>query len=89
VNLLDAVESTVALREFAKAFPDPQQKSPAPNQAQLDGLLSLKTEFTNLQKAVNMDLVRYPYLGHILDQGNVDIRLAERWGAALRAAASK
>jgi len=88
-NLLDAMEPTVALREFAKAFPDPQQKSPVPTSVQLDDLLRQKTEFTKLQKAVNMDLVRYPYLGHMLDQGNLDIRLVERWGAALRAAASK
>lgn len=88
-NLLEAMEPTVALREFAKAFPDPQQKSPAPSQAQLDELLRQKTEFTKMQRVVNMDLVRYPYLGRLLDQGNQDIRLVERWGAALRAAASK
>jgi hypothetical protein len=88
-NLLEAIEPTVALREFAKVFPDPQQKSPLPSQAQLDELLRQKGEFTKMQRAVNMDLVRYPYLGRLLDQGNLDIRLVERWGAALRAAASK
>jgi len=88
-NLLEAMEPTVALREFGKAFPDPQQKSSLPSQAQLDELLRQKTEFTKLQRAVNMDLVRYPYLGRLLDQGNLDIRLVERWSAALRAAASK
>lgn len=88
-NLLEAVEPTTALREFGKAFPDPQQKSPLPSQAQLDELFKLKTEFTKMQRTVNMDLVRYPYLSKLLEQGNQDIRLVERWIAALRAAVSK
>lgn len=88
-NLLAAMEPTVVLREFAKTFPDPQQKSATPGQAQLDELLKQKTEFTKMQRAVNMDLVRHPFLGRLLDQGNQDIRLIERWELALRAAASK
>lgn len=88
-NLLAAMEPSVALREFAKAFPDPQQKSAMPARAQLDELLRQKTEFTKVQRAVNMDLVRHPFLGRLLDQGAQDIRLLERWELALRAAATK
>ena len=85
-NLLAAMEPTVAFAGFAKKYPDPQQKSAAPGQPQLDELLKLKTEFGKLQRIVNMDLVRYPYLARLLEQGNQDIRLAERWELALRMA---
>lgn len=84
-NLIGAVEPTIAFREFARIFPDPQRKSPAPSQAQLDQLLKQKAEYSKLQRAVNMDLVRHPYLARLLDQGNQDIRLVERWELALRA----
>lgn len=85
-NLLSAMEPTVAFAGFAKKHPDPQKKDAAPTQAQLDEVLKLKAEFGKYQKAVNMDLVRYPYLARLLEQGNQDIRLAERWELALRMA---
>ena len=85
-QVLSAMEPTVAFAGFAKKHPDPQQKSAAPTQAQLDQLLKLKTDFAKLQKTVNMDLVRHPYLARLLEQGNQDIRLVERWELALRMA---
>lgn len=85
-NLLSAMEPTIAFAGFAKKYPDPQKKDAAPAPAQLDELLKLKAEFGKYQKAVNMDLVRYPYLARLLEQGNQDIRLVERWELALRMA---
>lgn len=85
-NLLSALEPTVAFAGFAKKHPDPQKKDSAPTPAQLDEVLKLKADFGKYQKAVNMDLVRYPYLARLLEQGNQDIRLAERWELALRMA---
>ena len=85
LSLLEAMAPTIVFKEFATAFPDPKQKSPAPSQAQLDSLLGQKAEFTNKQRAVNMDLVRHPYLSSLLEEGNQDVRLVERWVAALKA----
>lgn len=83
-NLAATMEPVIALREFAKAFPDHQQKSPAPGRAQLEQLLAMKEQFTKMQRIVNMDLVRHPFLGRLLDQANQDLRLLERWDVALR-----
>ena len=88
-NLLAAMVPIVALREFGKAFPDPQHEAEKPTQARLDDLLKQKAEFAKVQRTVNMDLVRHPFLGRLLDQGNQDIRLLERWELAIRAAATK
>jgi hypothetical protein len=84
--MLAAMETAIPFAEFSKAFPDPQQKAPAPTPAQLDELLKRKIEFSKLHKTVNMDLVRHPYLARLLDETTQDIRLVERWELALRRA---
>jgi len=87
VNLLGTMEPAVRLREFAKAFPDPQQKAKAPTRAQVDEMLKERAELTKMQRTVNMDLVRHPYLAKILEQSNQDARVVERWDLAMRIAA--